>query len=157
MLRLMQFSLCHGASCCVTDGGGFKIIFGRGTRLNIEASEYRLILQMSHTEDIQSILVFYRNINNLSSNVNKKNCQSQWRLKTASNSDDDFRVVNHYRVKILWSGGKVVHPTFQEPRKLVVDRNYQIINVLIKSMSTKRDCSVYPWYRQNIITLFRIY
>lgn len=36
-------SLCCGASCCVTDGGGFKIIFGSGSRLIIQTSEYLLV------------------------------------------------------------------------------------------------------------------
>ena len=34
-------SLCSGASCCVNTGSGTqKLIFGSGTRLTIEPSEY---------------------------------------------------------------------------------------------------------------------
>lgn len=32
-------SFCCGAKCCVNTGSGYQLYFGRGTRLNVEASE----------------------------------------------------------------------------------------------------------------------
>ena len=38
-VRHVKMSLCPDASCCV-DGGNQKILFGSGTSLTIEPSEY---------------------------------------------------------------------------------------------------------------------
>lgn len=38
--RLSPLSLCYGAPCCVNQGGVTKMIFGHGTRLTVEPSEY---------------------------------------------------------------------------------------------------------------------
>lgn len=38
-------ALCYGASWCVNTGGAAaKVIFGRGTRLDIDSSKYSLLL-----------------------------------------------------------------------------------------------------------------
>lgn len=106
VLSEVGFSLCHGVWCCVNTGNQFRIIFGSGTRLKIEASKswwiswalVNVTVKRTFGWDPQRLISLVWSLS-LSTGF----CLNWIRLKL------QFTSVKHHELKLLWCWIFTVH------------------------------------------------